>query len=154
MLTIRKIISGGQTGVDRAALDAGLQLGIPIGGACPKGRKAEDGIIDPKYPLQETSTSDYPERTRKNVQDADGTLILFYDHLSGGSALTKQLAEEQNKPVLALDLQQNPSLGTVTDWINKHKIKTLNVAGPRESTHPGIYQTAYYFLLKALRVCC
>src|SRR5688572_16678238 len=93
-----KIISGGQTGVDRAALDVALELGLPCGGWCPKGRKAEDGVIDPKYPLQETSTDDYPQRTEKNVQDSDATLILTRGKPDGGTALTRSLAREHKKP--------------------------------------------------------
>src|SRR5262245_54833883 len=92
-----KIISGGQSGVDRAALDVALELGIPCGGWCPKGRRAEDGPLPDRYPLDETQTSFYPERTRRNVRDSDGTLILADGAAKGGTALTIELAEQMQK---------------------------------------------------------
>ena len=91
---IGKILSGGQTGVDRAALDVAIELGVPRGGWCPKGRRAEDGVIAKQYPLRETPSTDYRERTRRNVRDADGTLIVTADELRGGTALTRALAEK------------------------------------------------------------
>jgi predicted Rossmann fold nucleotide-binding protein DprA/Smf involved in DNA uptake len=96
---VRKIVSGGQTGVDRAALDIALALGIPCGGWCPRGRGAEDGVIPARYPLQETCSHDYAERTRRNVIDSDGTLILAIGALHGGTLLTAQLAEKAASPV-------------------------------------------------------
>jgi hypothetical protein len=147
-MPIKKIISGGQTGVDRAALDVGLKLHIPIGGYCPKGRKAEDGKIDLKYPLIETPTGEYAERTLKNVQEADGTLILYIEELSGGTALTKNFAVKEKKPFFLVDLTKGSS--GLKDWILQNKISVLNVAGPRESGHLGIYQMAFEFLEKNL----
>lgn len=144
------IISGGQTGVDRAALDVGLHLKIPVGGACPRGRRAEDGPIDKKYPLEELQSEDYETRTCKNVEDADGTLILAVDNITGGTALTKEFADQCNKPCLVLDLNQYPSPDLVWKWIKLNRISILNVAGPRESSYPGIYLLAYDFLLKTL----
>lgn len=145
-----KIISGGQTGVDRAALDVALELGIPCGGWCPKGRKAEDGPINTKYPLQETSSPNYPHRTEKNVREAEGTLILTKGPVSGDTSLTVQLAIEYNKPHLLIDLDAKIDPPTVRDWGEKNKIKTLNVAGPRESKVPGIYDRAVQFIKSLL----
>lgn len=148
---LRKVISGGQTGVDRAALDVGMCLGIPVGGACPKGRRAEDGPIHAVYPLEELASKDYVDRTRKNVADADGTLILYRHTLSGGTALTKKIAEELSKPHIVIDLSKDPNIKDVQRWINDERIETLNIAGPRASTHPGIYQQASHFLKALLR---
>ncbi|HSR12366.1 MAG TPA: putative molybdenum carrier protein, partial [Thermodesulfobacteriota bacterium] len=97
---VKKIISGGQTGVDRAALDVALELGIPAGGWCPKGRRAEDGRIPDYYPLQEASSPEYPVRTQLNVEDSDGTLILYRNSPAGGTALTIRLAKRLKKPHL------------------------------------------------------
>ena len=101
---VKKIISGGQTGADRAALDFAIDHGIPHGGWVPKGRLAEDGPLDPKYRLRETDSEDHSIRTEKNVLDSDGTLILFYNELSGGSLLTLELARKHDRPVLTIDL--------------------------------------------------
>ena len=151
---IEKIVSGGQTGVDRAALDVAIHLGIPHGGWCPQGRRAEDGPLEPIYRLQETESTNYAERTEKNVVDSDGTLILHAGPLSGGTLLTLQLAQRHSKPCLAVDLaklppqpassEQNPL--TASRWIRDYGIETLNVAGPRESTSPGIGELARRFL--------
>jgi len=148
---IKKIISGGQTGVDRAALDVALELGIPCGGWCPKGRKAEDGPIDARYPLKETSSSDYPVRTEKNVKDSDGTLILTWGTPTGGTAFTIKMVEKHRKPYLLIDLSKNMDLVEVVNWIKPEGISVLNVAGPRESKAPGIYQKATRFLREFLR---
>src|SRR5437870_10377236 len=96
MLT--KIISGGQTGVDRAALDVALELGLPCGGWCPRGRRAEDGPIPERYPLQEMKSPAYPPRTARNVRDSDGTVILTRGQPDRGTALTIELAERYRKP--------------------------------------------------------
>src|SRR5437588_11049303 len=103
---LQRIISGGQTGVDRAALDVALELGIPCGGWCPRGRRAEDGPIPEKYPLKETSTKEYPQRTEQNVCDADGTLILTRGQPDRGTALTAKLANRHRKPLYVVDLAQ------------------------------------------------
>ncbi|MDX1697681.1 MAG: putative molybdenum carrier protein [Thiohalobacterales bacterium] len=147
---IRKIVSGGQTGVDRAALDIALALGIPCGGWCPRGRGAEDGVIPARYPLQETGSHDYAERTRRNVIDSDGTLILAIGALHGGTLLTAQLAEKSGKPCLVVDLASPPDPGKVDSWIRENQISVLNVAGPRESQHPGIHALAGEFLIEIL----
>jgi len=147
---VTRIISGGQTGVDRAALDVALALGIPCGGWCPKGRRAEDGVIPAHYPLTETTSKDYRVRTRRNVRDSDGTLILSRGPLSGGSALTRKLAKEMDKLFLVVDLAQRPRASEVRVWIASNNIHTLNVAGPRESNQSGIYLQAKKFLRQIL----
>lgn len=147
---LQKVISGGQTGVDRAALDAALELGIAIGGWCPKGRRAEDGPIHSRYPLQETATDDYAERTERNVLEADGTLILFRDGIAGGTALTVTLARMAKKPLFLLDLSLLEDIGPVIEWIAVEGIQVLNVAGPRESQAPGIYHQARSLVLRLI----
>ena len=143
---LQKIISGGQTGVDRAALNAALELGISCGGWCPKGRKAEDGTISSKYPLEETSSPDYPQRTEFNIQDSDGTMILTWGPPQGGTLLTLKLAKKHHKPFLLIDLSLDGNASTVGEWIQKNAIQILNVAGPRESEAPGIHDRALNFL--------
>lgn len=147
---IQKIVSGGQTGVDRAALDVALELGMPCGGWCPKGRRAVDGIIPARYPLTETGSSDYAERTRLNVQDSDGTLILNVGDLSGGTEYTARVAGEIGKPLLVVALDESPQTQVVIDWIQLNHIQVLNVAGPREGKQTGIYSLAVEFLRKLL----
>ena len=141
-----KIISGGQTGVDRAALDVALELGILCGGWCPKGRKAEDGPIDPRYPLKETRSPNYPLRTEKNLREADGTLILTKGPVEGGPSLTVWLAIECKKPHLIIDLYNKIDPSIVWEWGEKNNIKILNVTGPKESEVQGIYVQAVDFL--------
>ena len=139
---IRKIISGGQTGVDRAALDAAIKLGIAHGGWIPKGRLAEDGSLPMTYNLQETDGSDYAERTAKNIHEADGTLIVSRGALSGGSALTRQLAIQRERPWLHIDLDDHTAFRAavaISKWLSENRIEVLNVAGPRASKDPQIY---------------
>jgi hypothetical protein len=143
-------MSGGQTGVDRAALDVALELGIPCGGWCPKGRLAEDGPIDPRYPLKETNSSGYRERTEKNVIDSDGTLILTWGAPRGGTDFTIQMAEKYKKPYLVIDLDETEDPTGMVNWIKAQGIALLNVAGPRESKAPGINKRANAFLHQAL----
>ncbi len=144
-----KILSGGQTGVDRAALDYALKKGIPCGGWCPKGRRAEDGPIPGIYPLLETTSGNYPGRTKMNIVYSDGTLIItrtrFFDR---GTALTHRLCEQYGKPCQVVDLDQSPGpqVEQLQTWIHTGKIHTLNIAGPRESALPGIYQATLLFL--------
>ena len=146
------IISGGQTGVDRAALDMAMALKLPHTGWCPRGRLAEDGPIDPVYNLQETSTSTYSQRTHRNVTDSDGTMIIYLSVLSGGSLLTSQSAKKAGRPLLLVDLESanDKNFQTVLSWLDDERIHFLNVAGPRESTHPGIYNRASIFLRRLL----
>jgi len=152
---ISKIVSGGQTGVDRAALDVALDQGIPCGGWCPRGRLAEDGPIPERYPLEETTLPVYPQRTEWNVRDSDGTLVLtMRDRASrdalaprgSGTALTIQLARRQRKPCLVVNLNDEPAIERVRRWCLANQIRTLNVAGPRESENRGIYYKAVKFL--------
>lgn len=148
---LERVVSGGQTGVDRAALDVALELGIPCGGWCPKGRMAEDGTIDAKYPLQESPTANYAERTALNVKDSDGTLILSHSvSLRGGTALTKSFAERYQRPWFVLNLHQPGPISDVVAWLSKHSIRILNVAGPRESSKPGTAQQAADVIRKLL----
>ena len=147
-----RIISGGQTGVDRAALDAAQELGLEAGGWCPRGRRAEDGMIPERYPLQETGSWKYPVRTRKNVLNSDGTLILIQGAPQGGTALTISLAEKLGRPYRIVDLILEPSRKPgIRVWGMQNRIRILNVAGPRESEAPGIYDRALQFLLQLLR---
>jgi predicted Rossmann-fold nucleotide-binding protein len=147
-MIIEKIISGGQTGVDRAALDVALELGLPCGGWCPKGRRAEDGPIPERYPLQENESTSYPERTAMNVRDADGTLIITRGQPDRGTGLTLTLAKRYKKPHVVIDLDKAPKTAEVRKWLRVHRIKILNVAGPRESSAKGIYQLAADLLRK------
>jgi hypothetical protein len=142
----QKIVSGGQTGVDRAALDVALELGLPCGGWCPKGRKAEDGTIAPRYLLKETLSDDYAQRTKWNVRDSDGTLVLTKGPPTEGTAFTIEVAARLKKPCLVLDLAERPEARSVLVWATKHAVRILNVAGPRESRSPGLYQDAKEFL--------
>ena len=150
-LRLRCIVSGGQTGVDRGALDAAISLGIEHGGWCPLGRLAEDGRIPPKYELREMHSAEYPVRTSRNVLDSDGTLILYRESLQGGTELTFRLACQHGKPHLLSDLSTHPSTVSVLGWLREHDIQTLNVAGPRESSEPGIGEETYSFLMQTLR---
>ncbi len=143
---IEKIISGGQTGVDRAALDCAIALRIPHGGWCPAGRTAEDGRLDDRYRLVELVSARYDDRTRKNVEDSDGTLILNREALEGGTELTLACAGNSGKPVLAVDLDNPPQQQEIRNWLSSNNIKRCNVAGPRESKRPGIYRQAYRYL--------
>lgn len=143
-----RIVSGGQTGVDRAAWDAARALGIPTGGWVPKGRRAEDGWIPARYPAREAPSAAYPERTRLNVRDSDATLILARRPLSGGTALTLEIAEGLGRPCLVADPAGDPVL--VRDWLATVRPQVLNVAGPRESTVPGTAAQARVFLERVL----
>jgi hypothetical protein len=143
---ISKIVSGGQTGVDRAALDVAMELGIDCGGWCPKGRRAEDRTIPKRYPLKETPSSAYPQRTERNVTDSDGTLILTLREPRGGTALTIRLARSTKKPYKVVKLNRASNTEAVRSWLEKKKISVLNVAGPRESENPGIHLMACDFL--------
>jgi len=157
---IKKIISGGQTGADQAAIDVAINLGIPYGGWLPMGRKTEKGPLPDKYLLQELPDSGYSKRTEKNVIDSDGTLImsdgknvidsdgtLIMSHgkLTGGSELTSETAKKNDRPCLHIDLNKTivfKAVEQIKSWIETHKIEVLNIAGPRESNDPKIYKAA------------
>ena len=138
---IPKIISGGQTGADRAALDWAIANNIPYGGWCPKGRLAEDGVIDVKYNLQETPKAEYIQRTEWNVRDSDATVIFsIAPTLTGGSLATADLASAHQKPCLHLSAAQSTTENArnFREFMMEHKIGALNVAGPRISGEPGV----------------
>jgi Circularly permutated YpsA SLOG family len=137
---LEKVISGGQTGADRAALDWAINHGIPHGGWCPKGRRAEGGIITERYCLKETPQSEYRQRTQWNVRDADGTLILtLTGQLTGGALFTRQCAERIGLPYLHV-VSGDEWPDKIKVFLEKHSIRILNVAGPRASSAPGIEQ--------------
>ncbi len=147
MTALLKIISGGQTGVDRAALDAAMAAGISVGGWCTKGRRAEDGAITDCYPLTETPSRVYRQRTEWNVRDADGTLVLYWGELQNGTLLTVNLARDKyRRPLLLVNLLEPIEPRLIVDWVNQNDIKTLNIAGPRESSRMGIYWMARVYL--------
>lgn len=148
---ITKIVSGGQTGVDRAALDVALALAIPCGGWCPQGRRAEDGQIASKYPLTETDDSNYSVRTKLNILHSDATLIFCYRIANGGTALTLRLVSAQSKPYLVIDLLKNIDwVSEIHRWIERCNIKQLNIAGPRASKANNVYNESYQILYRWL----
>lgn len=136
-----KIVSCGQTGADRAALDWAIERGVPHGGWCPKGRKAEDGRIDPRYNMKETPSGGYEQRTEWNVSDSHGTLVIsIVALLTGGSEKTVALARKHYKPLLQLSREGGPPAAEqkLLRFIREHQIKILNVAGPRASEEPEV----------------
>jgi hypothetical protein len=148
---IDKIVSGGQTGADRAGLDWVIKTGIPHGGWCPKGRKAEDGAIPLRYNLQETSTANYLQRTEQNVIDSDGTVIFsIKPELIGGSKRTLDFAMKHKKPVLLICAIASDPVKMLRDFVTGFGITTLNVAGPRASSEPTIAK----FVTKVLEEAC
>ena len=152
---LKKIISGGQTGVDRAALDVAMRLGIAHGGWIPRGRLAEDGTLPAHYQLQETASEDYEARTEKNVLDSDGTLIISRGSPTGGTDYTRKMALKHGKQLLNIDLSlgQRPSdAGSlVASWIEMNRIEILNVAGPRASHDPAVYSDTIHILTHTLQ---
>ena len=150
-VSIIKIISGGQTGVDRAALDVANRLGLEHGGFCPKGRLAEDGVIQGKYNLTELNSSKYSDRTLENVKIAEGSLIIYQGIISGGTQQTMKYCQKHNKPVFEINLLEILKQTQVNfeHWIKENQIAVLNVAGPRESEVP-IYDRAYLLLITLL----
>jgi hypothetical protein len=138
---LEKIISGGQTGADRAALDAALEAGFPCGGYCPKGRKAEDGVIDDSYPLEEIDGG-YAQRTLMNVKAADATLVFYSRELSGGTLQTVKYCQQEMKPCLEIDtarLDDHSIIRKIADFLRGREVRVLNVAGPRASGSGAIY---------------
>lgn len=153
-MLVKKIISGGQIGADSAALDFAIEHDIPHGGWCPKGRLAElGGIIPEKYLLTETQTSEFSERTKLNIQDSNGTLIFVPElplNVMDGTILTIKEVKDKGKPhfIVNLSIQdpENKSFSKLYSWIQDNKIDVLNIAGPRESQSPGIYESCYRYL--------
>lgn len=145
-----KIVSGGQTGVDRAGLDVAIALGIEHGGWCPRGRRAEDGEVPSRYELIECDSFNYKVRTKLNVVDSDATLVLYDAELKGGTLMTARHASESQRPYLCIDLQIcEPEMAR--NWLAEQQPKVLNIAGPRESSSPGIYDRAFEWLLSAFQ---
>jgi len=144
-----KIISGGQTGVDRAALDAALKHGIDCGGWCPGGRLDELGRIPDRYPVKELEHGGFAERTLQNVKDSGGTVIIFSGKLSGGTEKTLGFCVERKRPHELIDaskISTEDAARLIVDFVCKHKIHILNVAGPRESEWPEGYHYAFRVL--------
>jgi RimJ/RimL family protein N-acetyltransferase len=153
-VAVERIVSGGQTGADRAALDWAIANGIPHGGWCPRGRTAEDGPIDSRYQLNETRSADYVQRTEWNVRDSDGTVVFsIAKNLTGGSRETMELARKHRKPVLHLckDGGHVSPERQLADFIREHRIQVLNVAGPRVSEEPEIAAFVTVVLAAALK---
>ena len=151
---LTKIISGGQTGADQAALDAAIETGIPHGGWIPKGRLTESGHLSEHYNLQEMPTKDYLKRTKKNVLDSDGTVVFSHGDLTGGSKRTVDFAVELGKPWLHINLDKNSpeeATRTLIAWIRMHNISVLNVAGSRASKDSKIYERVKRVLAFALQ---
>jgi hypothetical protein len=146
---VLRILSGGQTGVDRAALDVAFALGIPAGGWCPAGRAAEDGPIPARYTLRETTSPDPAARTARNVLEADVTLIISPLPLAGGTALAARIASDEDKPLVTLD-PDGPDVAAARERLLRAGPVTLNVAGPRESEAPGIARRAARLLVCVL----
>ena len=149
-----KIISGGQTGVDQAALDAALELGIDAGGWCPEGRLCEDGIIPNKYPITELPDAGYRKRTKQNVIDSDATLIIYFNTPTGGTKQTINFCINEKKLYILVDAKIiSPESGAeqTAEFIKKYDITTLNIAGPRASTEPNAYKYAKSLTLNLLR---
>lgn len=145
------IVTGGQSGVDRAALDAAIALFLPCRGWCPTGRWAEDGPIAPHYPLQECGSPTPAVRTELNTIDSDGTLLLSRGAPVDGTPLTIERAKAHGRPFISLDLDTSPDREAFWEWITTHDIRILNVAGPRESFDPGrVYAPAREILLRLL----
>ena len=148
---VKKIISGGQTGADRAALEFAIKHNIPHGGWIPKGRKAENGRIPDIFQLQEMPTDSYRARTEQNVIDSDDTLIISRGELVGrsGSAYAAEMARKHNRPWLHLDIAKlsiEQAAETVRSWIVERDVEVLNVAGPRQSSEPKIYDATFQIL--------
>lgn len=151
------IMAGGQTGVDRAALDVALEAGVPVAGWCPTGRRAEDGAIDARYPLRETPSAAYAQRTEWNVRDSDATLIISPIAPSGGTQWTVTCAAEWGRPVWVASVRTPKTVGLhvprLKQWLSTHRIQRLNVAGPRASEASAAYAISAA-LTQALLTAC
>ena len=139
-MILARIVSGGQTGSDRGALDAALDCGFPCGGWCPEGRIADDGVISAEYPVVELPGAGYRKRTIRNIVDSDGTVIFCHGEPIGGSSLTLRQCQHLNKPHLVVDMlsvTQSDAAAFIHTWSEAHGIRVLNVAGPSEGRAPG-----------------
>jgi hypothetical protein len=154
-MTLKKIVSGGQTGVDRAALDAALAVDFPCGGWAPGDRVAEDGVIPERYPLIALPKGGYRQRTRLNVSDSDGTAILYNESLNGGTRLTRNLCALLNRPYILISAREMPqtsiAAAAVLKFIEDNNIETLNVAGPRASGWVAGYAFAIKIVAEVIR---
>lgn len=151
---INKIISGGQTGADRAALDFAILNGIPCGGWCPKGRRSEEGRIPEHYPLKETLSGNYEERTNLNICNSDGTLVFLTGHPDKGTVYTIDQCKAYSKPLFIRQAGAHSSSKEIRKWLMHYRISKLNFAGPREGESPGIYKKAMEFLESELKALC
>ncbi|ARU58086.1 putative molybdenum carrier protein [Oleiphilus messinensis] len=151
-----KVVSGGQTGVDRAALDAAIEMGMEHGGWCPEGRKAEDGLIDPRYNLQILPGAGYKRRTLANVRDCDGTVIIYFGLISGGTEQTLAYCLREGKPYKLIDAQEIPesrAAEIIKTFCEQFGIQTLNVAGPRASNEARAYPYTFLTIQLLLQSC-
>jgi len=149
-----RIVSGGQTGVDRGALDAALACGSPCGGWCPEGRRAEDGVIPTRYPLRELPGAGYRQRTRRNVRDSDATLIVTFGTPSGGTAATLDDCRRLGRPSLVVDADDcgiDQAVARLAAFVDSYRVGVLNVAGPRASGHPTAHDTACAIVSRYLK---
>lgn len=155
MTSIKRIISGGQTGADRAGIDVAIDLGLEYGGSIPAGRRTEDGTLSKKYnKMKELKSRHYQARTEKNVLDADATIIFTFNKTGSGSALTKKIADQHYKPCLHINLskqQDDEAIRIVSEWLDAVRPHTLNIAGSRESAAEGIYDRVYNILKTGLK---
>jgi putative molybdenum carrier protein len=145
-VALSKIVSGGQTGVDRGALDAALEHRFPCGGWCPPGRLAEDGAIPLAYPVTEMEHGGYEQRTRRNVLESDGTVVIYFGCLEGGTEYTAQQCKLLGKPYILIDADETPqtrAADLIANFVTAYSVGTLNVAGPRQSKAPAAHAYAY-----------
>lgn len=153
-MTLRMIISGGQTGADRTALDAALQLGFPCGGSCPSGRLAEDGPIPAVYPLDELAEGGYRRRTIRNIESSDATVILCFGEPAGGSKLTLNQCQRLGKPCLLIDantMTASEATALIRAFVIDQNAGVLNVAGPSEGRTPGTYGFVHAAISELIR---
>jgi hypothetical protein len=159
-MPLQKIVSGGQTGVDRGALEAALCAGFPCGGWCPADREAEDGAIPARYPVTPLARGGYPERTRANVVSNDGTVILFDGRrtggqLTGGTRFTRICCQDARKPLLIVDSAKSSeaaAAAAILDFVKTNGISVLNVAGPRSSGWPEGFDFALEVISRVLAI--
>lgn len=154
-MALYRIVSGGQTGADRAALDASLKIGFPCGGWCPANRQADDGLLPLKYPLTEIPSGGYRQRTIRNVKESDGTALLFFGNPIGGTELTLKTCIRLNKPHLLIDasiISYSEATNVLLKFIKEKSIGVLNIAGPSERRNPGTYLYVYEVIQSMLEL--